>query len=144
MSQAAANRQVYAEHKARMQQRVQATAGKAFENQLVKLRALLQRLRRAAPGEKQALYDEFMDFQIVKLAANTPRTAAGKRKAQQLALPLEQVDRLVDDAKALRVAEPPRSAPRQPEPKTYNLRPMIKKKRAETVPRSEYAKGFRG
>ena len=124
-----ANRQVLAEHRARTKQNVQAHATKAFTNQLTRMRAILRQLRSSA--KKQELYNELLDFQIAKLVANTPRTPAGKRQARQLGLPIEEVDRILEEARAA-VQEP-----------GYNLRPTIKKTRAGVMPRSEYAKSFR-
>ena len=128
-----ANRQVLAEHRARTKQNVQAHATKAFTNQLTRMRAILRQLPRSA--KKQELYSELQDFQIAKLVANTPRTPAGKRQATKLGLPVEEVDRILEEARTA-VQE----QPRQP---GYNLRPTIKKTRAGVMPRSEYAKSFR-
>ena len=124
-----ANRQVLAEHRARTKQNVQAHATKAFTNQLTRMRAILRQLPRSA--KKQELYSELQDFQLAKLVANTPRTPAGKRQATKLGLPIEEVDRILEEARAA-VQEP-----------GYNLRPTIKKTRAGVMPRSEYAKSFR-
>ncbi len=124
-----ANRQVLAEHRARTKQNVQAHATKAFTNQLTRMRAILRQLRSSA--KKQELFSELQDFQIAKLVANTPRTPAGKRQARQLGLPIEEVDRILEEARVA-VQEP-----------GYNLRPTIKKTRAGVMPRSEYAKSFR-
>ena len=124
-----ANRQVLAEHRARTKQNVQAHATKAFTNQLTRMRAILRQLPRSA--KKQELYNELQDFQIAKLVANTPRTQAGKRQATKLGLPIEEVDRILEGARAA-VQEP-----------GYHLRPTIKKTRAGVMPRSEYAKSFR-
>ena len=126
-----ANRQVLAEHRARTKQNVQAHATKAFTNQLTRMRANLRQLPRSA--KKQELYSELQDFQLAKLVANTPRTPAGKRQATKLGLPVEEVDRILEEARA---------AVQEPQP-GYNLRPTIKKTRAGVVPRSEYAKSLR-
>ena len=127
-----ANRQVFAEHRAKTKENVQAYAAKAFTNQLTRMRAILRRLPRGA--KKQELYNEIQDFQIVKLVANTPRTSAGKRQATKLGLPVEEVESILQEARTA-LQEQPRPA--------YNLRPTIKRTRAGVVSRSEYAKSFR-
>ena len=77
-----ANRQVFADHRARTKENVQAYATKACTNQLTRMRAILRQMPHSA--RKQELYNEIQDFQIVKLVANPPRTPAGKRQATKL------------------------------------------------------------
>ncbi len=67
-----ANRQVFADHRARTKEHVQAYAQKAFTNQLARMRAILRQMQQSV--KKQELYDKIQDFQLVKLVANTPRT----------------------------------------------------------------------
>ncbi len=128
-----ANRQVFAEHRAKTKENVQAYASKAFTDQLTRMRAILRRLPRSA--KKQELYNEIQDFQIVKLVASTPNTQAGKRQATKIGLSVEEVDSILEEARTALQEQP-----RQP---GYNLRPTIKRTRAGVVPRSEYAKSFR-
>ena len=93
-----------AAHRARMQENVHASMTRLFGRDLDRMREILRQLPRAA--NKRALHDELLGLQVVKLAAETPRTAVGKRKANEMALPLDEVDRMLNEARDLMQHEP--------------------------------------
>ena len=135
MNRAEANRRVGVEHRERQRQNVQAMGTNVFTRQVGEMRDLLANMRTARPDRRRALREQLLGLSVVKLAANVPRTAAGRRQASRISLPLEEIDGLLAQAAAL--------VQRPPSPKTYNLRPTIKSKLQGTVARGEFPKAFR-
>ena len=135
MSRAEANRRVNVEHKERQRQNVQAMGTNVFTRQVGEMRDLLAKMQTARPDRRRTLREQLLGLSVVKLAANVPRTPAGRRQATKITLPLEEIDGILAQAATL--------VQRPPSPKTYNLRPTIKSKLKGTVARGEYSKAFR-